>query len=157
MALILLGIAIMNYKLIYSWLINIDFLYYYVASYLRTTEANFGIGIIVRSVPFILPVFFLKKEDRENKDFLLMFYMFIIGSILRILAYITTTYAERIALYFTITQIFLIGYYIKNMIKFKKTISASLMLYTAFLWYYDFFLQNMNETVPYTTIFNLIN
>ena len=115
-ALILLGIAIMNYN---------------VASYLRTTEANFGIGIIVRSVPFILPVFFLKKEDRENKDFLLMFYMFIIGSILRILAYITTTYAERIALYFTITQIFLIGYYIKNMIKFKKTISASLMLYTA--------------------------
>lgn len=155
-ALITLIIVILNYKLIYSWLINVEFLRYYVASYLRTTEANFGIGIIVRSIPFIIPAFFLNKENKENKDFLLMFYVFIIGCILRILAYVTTTYAERIALYFTITQVFLVGYYVKNIVKYKKIISISLIAYTVFLWYYDFFIQNMNQTVPYTTIFQLI-
>lgn len=155
-ALILLVVVILNYKLIYSWLINVDFLRYYVKSYLRTEEAEFSIGILVRTVPYIIPFFFLNEKDKQNKDVLIMQYIFIIGSVLRLLAYVTSTYAERIAIYFTITQVFLVGYCVRNMIKARKVISIGLLGYTAFLWYYDFFIQNMNETNPYVTIFQIM-
>lgn len=153
---IILLILILNYKFLYSVLINIDFIKYYVGSYLRTTDSNIGIGVIARVVPFIIPFLFLSKEDKEQKDIQLMYYIFLLGSTFRVLAYVTTTYAERIALYFTISQIFLVGYYVKNIVKYRKTISIGLISYTIFLWYYDYIMQNMNETIPYMTIFQMM-
>ena len=150
---IALLLVVFNYKAIYSLLINVDFIRYYISSYLRTTDTNIGIGVFARVIPYIIPFVFLDKKDKENNVLLLMHYMFLVGAVLRVFAYVTATYAERIALYFTISQIFLVGYYVKNAIKYKKIISVGLVSYSIFLWYYDFFIQNMNETVPYMTIF----
>lgn len=151
--LILSLLIVLNYQVIYSILINIDFISYYISSYLRSTEVNIGIGLFVRVIPFIIPIIFLDKESREDKDFMLFYYLFLIGAVLRLFAYITTTYAERIALYFMISQVFLVGYFVKNVVKYKYPVSICLISFTIFLWYYDFILQNMNQTLPYITIF----
>lgn len=151
---IVLLLVILNFRTFYELFSHNELIGYYIRSYLRTTDSNIGIGAVIRVVPFLLPILFINNEIKKDKMFRLSYSLFCIGSILRLMAYVTTTFAERLALYFIIAQVLLIGYYFKNIVKHKKLISAFLIIMIVFLWYYDFFLLGSCETVPYNTIFS---
>jgi hypothetical protein len=151
---ILLFLVILNFSTIQQIFMKYNFFGDYAKSYLRTVKTKgLTIGFFIRTIPFLIPIVYLKDEIKESKYFQLIYNLTVVGSILRLFAYVTNTYAERIAYNFLIFQVPLVAIYIVNMKKYNKLISALLILFIAFLSYYDYFYLGIHQTVPYTTIF----
>lgn len=147
-------VTILNFSRVQQLLLNYGIFQYYAGSYLRTTDTGgLTIGFFIRTIPFLIPVIFLKEDIKKSKYFQLIFSFTVIGSILRLFAYVTNTYAERIAYNFLIFQVALISIYFVNIKKNRKFILVGLVLFITFLSYYDYFYLGIGETVPYITIF----
>lgn len=152
---LLLFLIIFNFSTLQSILSNVDSISYYVASYLRTTDASgISIGFFVRTIPLLLPMIFLPKNIKRDRKFKFIYSMVVLGSILRLFAYVTSTYAERIAYDFLIFQIILVGYYFKNIRKYRKSIKFLLIAFIIFMSFYDYYLLGIGEVIPYDTILN---
>lgn len=153
---LLLFLIILNFSTLQSMLSKIDSISYYVASYLRTTDATgISIGFFVRTIPLLLPMIFLPKNVRSDRRFKFIYSMVVLGSILRLFAYVTNTYAERIAYNFLIFQIIIVGYYFKNIRKYRKSIKFFIIAFIIFISFYDYYLLGIGQVIPYDTI--LIN
>ena len=88
----------------------------------------------------------------------LLYSMTVIGCILLLLGYLTSTWGERISYYFSIFQIVMFPYFIRCLKNNKFLYIASTVLIIAFnlaIWYYDYIYMGRDETVPYKTIFGI--
>ena len=88
----------------------------------------------------------------------LMYSMTVLGCILLLLGYLTSTYGERLSYYFSIFQIVMFPYYIRCLKNNKFLYIASIVLiilFNAFLWFYDYIYMKRDGTIPYKTIFSM--
>lgn len=151
---ILVFTMILNFAKIQRVLLEYEMFEYYAGSYLRITKTSgVTIGFFIRTIPFLIPVLYLKDDIKKTKYFQLVYSLTLIGSILRLFAYITNTYAERIAYNFLIFQVALVAIYYMNMPKKRKLIFFGMVVFVLFLSYYDYFYLGIGQTVPYITIF----
>lgn len=134
-------------------------LVYYSYYFLQKGESGISIAYFLRVLPTIMPYFLLSKKIKEDKEIFLIYNMFLIGAILTLLGYLTTTFGERLALYFTIFQIVLIPYYIKISERRTNKIVMFILLLTVSIgtWYYDYIYMKREETIPYKTVFSISN
>ena len=132
-------------------------LVYYSYYFLQKGDGGISIAYFLRVLPTILPYFLLVKKIKEDKEIYLIYNMFIIGAILTLLGYLTTTFGERLALYFTVFQIVLIPYYIRISQKRANKVTLLLLLIVVSVgtWYYDYIYMGREETIPYKTIFSV--
>lgn len=132
-------------------------LVYYSYYFLQKGAGGISIAYFLRVLPTILPYFLLSKKIKEDKEIFLIYNMFIIGAILTLLGYLTTTFGERLALYFTVFQIVLIPYYIKISQARANKVALLFLLIVASIgtWYYDYIYMGREETIPYKTIFSV--
>lgn len=154
---IILLLLMFNFKTIGEIMAKFEKLEYYSYYFLQNGENNISIAYFIRILPAILPYFFIRKELEKDKQLNLLFSMNILGSILLLLGYLTSTYGERLALFFTVFQIVLFPYYIRYFKKNKIQFFASIALFVSVnmaIWYYDYIYKKRDETVPYKTIFS---
>lgn len=128
----------------------------YYSNYLRKVSSfSFSVGLLIRTVPYILAVFLLWKKIKGDRTLNIFLNSFLLGSILRLIVYMTQFDADRIALYFLMPQVifipYLARYYKKSWWNFAGVVV--LLGTTVLLWYFDFIYMGRNATVPYTTIF----
>lgn len=129
----------------------------YYANYLkRVSSFNISIGFLIRTVPYIVSVVLMWEKIRGNRTLYLYLNSFLLGSIMRIIVYMTQFDADRVAVYFLMSQVIFIPYLFKYRKQgWKNYIGAMLLMGTTIiLWYFDFIYMGRNETVPYITIFN---
>ena len=155
---VLLLAIILNFDTIGKLLSNIESLEYYALYFSKTKASGLSIAYFIRILPVIVPFFFMIKKTNQDKQMSLIFSMNIIGAILLLLGYLTSTYGERLALFFSIFQIVLFPYYIRNFknnkILFVLSIIALVSVNLA-IWFYDYIYKKRDETVPYRTIFSI--
>ncbi len=152
---VILLAAATNYQSFYSVFKDSDMLAYY-SGYLRQTKAfEWSIGIFARTLPFLIPGIILYKDFKGNDRFRLLFSFLCIGSILRLMAYTTIYYTERVAMIFLLSQIVLVPWFYRRLRARKQTwIGLIVLSCVVFLWIYDFFIMGSGETVPYVFYFN---
>lgn len=154
---IILLLLMFNFKTIGEIMAKFEKLEYYSYYFLQNGEHKISIAYFIRILPAILPYFFIRKELEKDKQLNLLFSMNILGSILLLLGYLTSTYGERIALFFTVFQIVLFPYYIRYFKKNKIQFWAAITLFVSVnmaIWYYDYIYKKRDETVPYKTVFS---
>ena len=141
----------------FAWVVNlIDSSGYYV-NYLRKVSVfRVSLGLLIRTVPYILAVFLMWKRIRKDRVLKVYLSSFLLGSILRLIVYMTQFDADRIALYFLMPQVVFIPYLTKYYKKSWKDFAgvAILLASTVLLWYFDFIYMGRNATIPYQTIFS---
>lgn len=158
---IILLMFILNFKLIGNFLINIGggSLEYYSYYFLEKDGIGISINYFIRFFPLLISSLFFLKHIRNDKEMSLYFSLYIIGTILSLLGYFTSTYGERIALYFLIVQVIFIPYVIRLSFNYKIIFSKFLIPIVlvglnVFLWYNDYIYLGREQTIPYTTIFS---
>lgn len=155
---VVLLVIILNFDKIGKMLSNIKSLEYYALYFSKTNAPGLSIAYFIRILPGIVPFFFMIKKINHDKQMSLLFSMNIIGAILLLLGYLTSTYGERLALFFNIFQIVLFPYYIRqfknNKVLFVLSIIALVSVNLA-IWFYDYIYKKRDETVPYKTIFSI--
>lgn len=158
---VILLTVILNFKAIYNFTVQTPLFQKY-ATYFRTIgKTRIGLTYLIKLViPCIVPYFFMIKNIQKDKEMSMLFCFTVLSTILYLLGYLTNTHGERIAHYFQISEIILFPFYIKGFYenwKDKKNIYIPII--TAFLtlnigiWYNDYIRKNMDETIPYRTIF----
>lgn len=141
----------------FSWIVNLIDSSGYYSSYLRKVSSfSFSFGLLIRTVPYIVAVFIMWKKIKEDRTLKIYLNSFLLGNILRLIVYMTQFDADRIALYFLMSQVIFIPYLAKYYKKGWKNFGGVIVLLgaTVFLWYFDFIYMGRNETVPYQTIFS---
>lgn len=154
---LLIVVLALNYNtILYPVFKSVDSLSYY-ANYFRATKAfEWSIGIFARTLPFLLPGLMLYKKLKEQNRLLLLFNLVFLGCIIRLTAYTTVYYTERIALYFLLPQVVLVPWYCRQLKKRKQSwLGAVILACVVFLWIYDFFMMGVGETVPYVSVFSV--
>lgn len=146
-------IMMINFDKIGIFLSNIDSLSYYSGYLLSKKSTGININYFIRVAIYIMPYVLLTKDYKKDCEMNFLFAYLVIGSLFRLLAYLTSTYGERIALFFLIEQIIVVPYSIKN-INNKKMILPIIIFCYLYLWYHTYFISLSDQTVPYLTIFN---
>jgi len=149
-------ILMINFSsILYPIVSRINSLSYYANSYLYSErEFEFGLGVFLRALPFILPGIIFWNEIKKDKDMILYFNILIIGSITLFSAYGSVNYTERIAHYFLSALIIFIPYIYKVSSHLGKLyIGRIILLIIVLLWIWDFIYLGRNGTVPYNWIF----
>ena len=129
----------------------------YYSNYLRRVSSfEFSLGLVIRTVPYIIAVILMWKKIKGDSLLYIYLNSFLLGSILRLIVYMTQFDADRIAIYFLMPQVIFIPYLAKYYKKGWKNFAgvAILLMTTIFLWYFDFIYMGRNATVPYRTIFS---
>ncbi len=175
-----LAIIVLNCGTIAKIFECIPFLKYYSLYLVPRENAMVTIWYFVKVVPVLLPTVLLFKSIKNDKKFKMIFYNTLLGTILLLLGYFGNFYGDRISLYFLINQIILVAYYIKLFKNYKsieenknsgkigaylknnskKIVVIITVLYFAFYvsyWIHDYAIENLHETIPYHTIFELKN
>lgn len=151
-------VIILNFELIGNLMAKNEDLYYYSLYFKDKPSSGISIAYFIRIIPVIIPFFFVKKKIIEDKQMNLLYSMTVIGCILLLLGYLTSTYGERLAYYFSIFQIVMFPYYIsclkKNKILYKISI-VLIILFNTFIWFYDYVYMKRDETIPYKTVFSI--
>lgn len=148
--------AVFNFDRFTGLLNYIDSSGYY-SNYLRKVSSfSFSVGLLIRTVPYIVSVLLMWKRIQGDRILGVFLNSFLLGSILRLIVYMTQFDADRIALYFLMPQVIFIPYLTKYYKKSWRDFCgvAILLGTTILLWYFDFIYMGRNATVPYTTIFN---
>lgn len=125
--------------------------------YLRkVSNFTISVGLLLRIVPYIISLGMLWKYVKKSRIVIFNVKLFILGSIIRLIVYMTQFDADRIALYFLIPQVIFIPMLSKNYKRsFLSLIAVIIMILTVVaLWYFDYIYMNRNATVPYVSIFN---
>lgn len=150
--------AILNFSKIGVFLEKLNMEYY---SYYFNENASTGITInyFIRILPVILLGLIVYKKLKEDREMLLFYNLYVVGAILMLLGYVTSTYGERIAIYFMIYQIVLIPYLLQKVCENKKSIKkifivSFVLVINVYMWYNDFILNKREETIPYVSIFD---
>lgn len=154
---ILLAI-ILNFELIGNIMAKNESLYYYSLYFKNKASSGVSIAYFIRVIPVIIPFFFVRKKITEDRQMNLLYSMTVIGCILLLLGYLTSTYGERLSYYFSIFQIVMFPYYIRCLKDNKFLYIASTILIILFniaMWFYDYIYMKRDETVPYRTIFSV--
>ena len=155
---IVLIAVILNFEFIGQIMAKSEKLYYYSMYFDKEGDAQLSIAYFIRIIPVIIPFFFVKKKIIEDKQMNLLYSMTVIGCILLLLGYLTSTYGERLAYYFSIFQIVMFPYYTsclkKNKILYKISI-VLIILFNTFIWFYDYVYMKRDETIPYKTVFSI--
>ena len=157
---VLLTVGILNFSKIGVFVDSMNMEYY--SYYFKENESTgITINYFIRILPVIALSVFLFKEILNNKKILLMYNLFLFGAILLLLGYVTSTYGERIAIYFLVYQIVLIPIFIRSILSqkakfYKYPLILIVIGLNIFLWYNDFIFKGREETVPYVSIFNRI-
>lgn len=155
---IILLAIILNFKSIGELLSQADSLKYYANYFKGIGKPDISIAYFIRVIPVIIPFFFVSKKITEDKQMNLMYSMTVLGCILLLLGYLTSTYGERLSYYFSIFQIVMFPYYIRCLKNNKFLYIASIVLiilFNAFLWFYDYIYMKRDGTIPYKTIFSM--
>lgn len=151
-------VIILNFELIGNLMAKNEDLYYYSLYFKDKPSSGISIAYFIRIIPVIIPFFFVKKKIIEDKQMNLLYSMTVIGCILLLLGYLTSTYGERLAYYFSIFQIVMFPYYTsclkKNKILYKISI-VLIILFNTFIWFYDYVYMKRDETIPYKTVFSI--
>ena len=149
---------ILNFEFIGQIMAKSEKLYYYSMYFDKEGDAQLSIAYFIRIIPVIIPFFFVMKKITKEKQMNLLYSMTVIGCILLLLGYLTSTWGERISYYFSIFQIVMFPYFIRCLKNNKFLYIASTVLIIAFnlaIWYYDYIYKGRDETVPYKTIFGI--
>ena len=157
---IALIIIILNFETIGKIMAKNEKLYYYAMYFDKEGDSQLSIAYFIRIIPVIIPFFFVMKKITMDKQMNFLYSMTVIGCILLLLGYLTSTWGERISYYFSIFQIAMFPYYIRCLKENKFLYIASTILIIAFnlaIWYYDYIYMKRDETIPYKTIFNVEN
>lgn len=129
----------------------------YYRVYFQSSGRNIDVGFLIRYSPFLLTALYLYKHSwKRDKNFTLIFSLFIIGLILKLSGIVGSSYINRIALNFEITLILIIAYFVKGFNR-KRELFASLilLLYVGFNWWYIYIYIGSHGTFPYRSIFSL--
>lgn len=127
------------------------------SSYLRkVSDFSFSFGLLIRTVPYMVSVYLMLPIIKKDERIKIYLNFFLLGSILRLIVYMTQFDADRIALYFLMPQVYFIPYLVKNYKKNWRFFGGSCILIgtTIMLWWFDYILMGRNATIPYTTIFS---
>lgn len=142
--------VILGFATLQDFFSSFGFLSYYSESYLRSTEATgLSIGLVIRTVPFLLPILFVPKNVRDTESFRLLFSIAVIGAVLRTLAYVTSTNAERISYNFLIAEPILIGCYFNTIKKHRGIVIFAIVCFVFFMSYYDYLFLGIGQVIPY--------
>ncbi|UJL45811.1 EpsG family protein [Virgibacillus sp. NKC19-16] len=135
---------------------SIDSLSYYANSYLDSDrEFELGLGILFRTLPFIIAGIIFRKDIKSNKDMIFIFNVVIIGCISLLTSYGSVNFTERISYYFLSSLIIFVPFiYRLSAIKKKRYIGFLVIFSVIGLWFMDFIYLGRNETIPYEWILN---
>lgn len=145
-----------NYQqILYPIFKQVDSLSYYAHYFIASKKFEFTFGMLARIMPFILPIIIFYKEIQNDKTFFMVYNLVVVGCIVRLMAYTSNFFVERLSFYFLAFEILLVPYYFKlAKIKNRKWLSYLLFASIVFLWWYDYFDLRIGEVIPYKTIFN---
>ena len=155
---IILLAIILNFKTIGGFITQFDSLKYYANYFKGIGKPDISIAYFIRVIPVIIPFFFVIKSIVKDKQMNFMYSMTVIGCILLLLGYLTSTYGERLSYYFSIFQIVMFPYYVRCLKNNKFLYIASIVLiilFNVFLWFYDYIYMKRDGTIPYKTIFSI--
>ncbi len=124
--------------------------------YLESSSGNveFGLGVLILNLPILLlSIFFYSKIRKEEPNYSLYIFLFVINILLSYLGYVSI-FLNRFSLYFSIIQIFLIP---KGLELFKSNgirrileiIFAIIMLYQ---FWNNYYVKNNCDIFPYNYI-----
>ena len=125
------------------------------ASYTNTTVQGENKQIIINSFVLIVLLIFqrpLKKYSKENEMYLFLYF---VGYILTLLGFISP-YAKRMALYFNISEIYLLAT-LPQITKNKEQklfVTVLILIYAILMFVISTYTLNIGEIIPYQTIFN---
>lgn len=147
---------VFNFETLQPLLSSIGIPIRYMGYLRKVSNFTISVGLLLRTVPYILSFGMLWKYVKKNKIIIFNIKLFVLGSIIRLIVYMTQFDADRIALYFLIPQIIFIPmlskYYKRS---FASLVAVSVMIFTVIaLWYFDYIYMNRNATVPYVSIFS---
>lgn len=148
---------ILNFNTIGKFFTQFDSFKYYANYFRGIGKPDISIAYFIRIIPVIIPFFFVRKKITEDKQMNFLYSMTVIGCILLLLGYLTSTYGERISYYFSIFQIVMFPYYIRCLKDNRFLYIASIILIILFnmvMWFYDYIYMKRDETIPYKTIFS---
>lgn len=133
---------------------SIDFLSYYASSYLDSDrEFELGIGVIFRTLPFLIVGFLFRRQLMKDEHMILIFNIVIIGCISLLTSYGSVNFTERISYYFYSALIIFVPYiYRISLLKGRLYIGILVLLSVVGLWFMDFIYIGRNETIPYEWI-----
>ena len=157
---LILVTILLNFKSIGEILVQSENLKYYANYFKGIGKADISIAYFIRVIPVIIPFFFVRKKILQDKQMNLLYSMTVIGCILLLLGYLTSTYGERLSYYFSIFQIVMFPYYVRCLKDNKFLYISSIVLVVLFntaIWFYDYIYLKRDETVPYKTIFSIKN
>lgn len=133
--------------------------------YLRNVDLNVTIGYIIRMLPMVFVLIFMRKEISEDKSLYAFTLLYILGYVFRLLAYndnnniiylVASSQADRISHYFMLFQSVIYAKFLKNKYcgKFSPFIKTALVGLLLILWFYDYGIVNLNGTIPYKSMFS---
>lgn len=122
-------------------------------------NVHIGLGIIAQKLPFILLcLLFYKKLIKADKRNELNIYFLIIEMMLLMLGYFQY-YANRLALYFSVSEIFILASIPKlageNKL-LKRFLTILVLLFCIGYFILTYYVLGSGEIFPYDTIFNLL-
>lgn len=140
----------------FAFLANlIDSSGYYSAYFRKVSGFRLSLGLIIRTVPYAIVAVLMWKTIKNDITVRIYASSFLMGGILRLIVYMTQFDADRIAVYFLMSQVIFIPCLAKQWNKGWKNFFAVMMLIltTVALWYFDFIYMGRNSTIPYQSIF----
>ena len=149
---------LLNFKLIGNFIMQFDSLKYYSNYFSAIGKPDISIAYYIRVIPVLIPYFFVMKKITKDKQMNFLYSMTVIGCILLLLGYLTSTYGERLSYYFSIFQIVMFPYFIRCLKDNKFLYITSTILIIIFnlaIWYYDYIYLKRDGTIPYKTIFSI--
>ncbi|MGN1282526.1 MAG: EpsG family protein [Limosilactobacillus sp.] len=131
---------------------------YYAGYVLRNSGSSSSFAkYYLRISPVIIFSLLNVKRYKDNQKFLVLFALMVMGYILSSLGVYTATEINRIGLYFTSLNIFVMGYVANSNIEYKrhqlvidkKILSLLIIIYFLFSMLIGVFVQKNNQIVPY--------
>lgn len=152
---LILILAVFNFDKFATIVNYIDPSGYYVSYFRKVSSFKLSIGLLIRTVPYIIAVFLMRFRIRGDKTMQLYLHSFLLGNIVRLIVYMTQFDADRIALYFLVPQVIFIPYLTKYYKRSWGEFIASTLLVTfvVIIWYFDFIYMGRTATIPYVTVF----
>lgn len=150
-------IAIINYSAIVEFVSQNILNDGYYLKYAQEVESELGFGLLIISIPFLLPgIVFYKKLSDRNSSFDLYLFLTIISFLLRLIGYFGAPNLNRIGYFFNVASIWLIPFYFTELKSSRKWYWVPILSIIGILiyWYYTFIIEAGAGTIPYNTIFN---
>ena len=138
-------------SIVFFWEIIISNLLDEYSKYYSDGQISLGVGLFIQKIPLILFVLACRKQLNRNNENNIICSMFLILEIMTAyMGYISPAMA-RIAMYFSISKIYLISNIIDIIeLKYKRGIKVGILAYIIVYFTLEFYIKGYHQIFPYS-------